>query len=173
MNKSQIRKETPSSGKVRLTLSAPPDGGFPHGVSTLSYHPTPLPGGHPAVAPTRDRSGGNADHLRFDRVVHQWADPLGPSSDADTRESVLAGSLPRRHQPIAAGDAALESRPYGIPDLLGKAAGSARLPLLGRRGHREGFRQALGVGGVDLLFCQEAQGSWATRGGPSVVQRRW
>ena len=125
------------------------------------------------VAPTRDRSGGNADQLRFDRVVHQWADPLGPSSDADTRESVLAGSLPRRHQPIAAGDAALESRPYGIPDLLGKAAGSARLPLLGRRGYREGFRQALGVGGVDLLFCQEAQGSWATRGGPSVVQQRW
>src|SRR3712207_6391900 len=45
----------PTSGKVRLTLSAPPDGGSPHRVSPLSYHQTSQSGGTPAVASPLDR----------------------------------------------------------------------------------------------------------------------
>src|SRR5215210_5842478 len=173
MNESQIRKETPSSGKVRLTLSAPPDGGSPHGVSSLSYHPASLSGGPPAVAPPWDRGGGNPDHLRLDRVVRQRADPARPEAEADTPRPVPAGSLSRRHQPAVESDAAFEPISDGSPDRLDlQLSASAGLPLHRRRGSREGVCQAACVGGVDLLVCQETQGLWAARSGASVVQRR-
>lgn len=139
-----------------------------------STRPLYLSGGHPAVAPPRDRSSGNPDHLCPDRfVLRERADLARPTPYADTPGSVLAGSLPRRHQPPLASNAALDPLPHGSLDRLDRASAGryAGLAVPGRHGGGgEGVRQAAFVVRMELLFRQEAQGLRAAHRGADLVQ---
>src|SRR3989304_2572448 len=99
-----MNKETPLSGTMRFGQHFVPDGGFPRGVSSLSY-PTP------SVCPSRVRLGslGHRPDLQPDYggpggPLRDRLDPARRAPDADTPHALPAGSLSQCPQPPAAPD---------------------------------------------------------------------
>jgi hypothetical protein len=148
-------------------------GGVSGGVSPVPYHPPAVPPGHPRPRPPRHCHHRQPDHRGADRVVCDRPDPAGRAAHPDTPGALPARPLPRRAQSAAAHLAAVHPQPAGPAGRLGRPLGRARLLVPGRRGGREGLRQAAALGRMDLLVRQEAQGLRHARRGGAVVQRRW